>query len=828
MKLILHIGQQKTGSTSLQRFLFDNRTQLLQHKILYPRSLGTEHYKQHLIFKHRNNLLDNELNLYKKLKEEIIASKAETVIISDENLFFGRSTKKEEIVTFLKSLFDEIEVLVYLRRQDLHAPSHYQQAQLSQVIRTFDEWIEHAIASGYYDYYNVLEDWRKHLSKSEFIIKPLGNSVKKDVRYDILHTLGLDYQLFELKKSQQLNESVDWNMIPILRCFNLLIKEKEDERLRLQINQIKTHFIKYAISISENDKLSLNKSQYEKITSYYEDVNEKLILHFDITSENKVYFRKPKYPKKISTYDLEKHTILEFNILADFIRFAFPKLDSEGQLLGSFSKIREYDFVEEDEELEFKHKELKDYTESIVNVYQDNLERMKSEINVYKPKSLTERTLYFLHIAKCGGTSVRDYLDQLFKQGEFVGGLNPEMLAQYSKSEIKNWKLISGHLDRTILKYIEPDLTITWLRNPIDRFVSAYGRLSELTIENREDFKKNNQAEIIASNFENDSNYFRKDNPEFLRNGNLMTKSLGSNFFSYERYTKSGEDKLNEAKRFLNHDIYFFGIMDRMQESMDLLSYATGQIPQNSYLHSNKTKSKYKENYKSQEHLDFFNEISKLDKELWQYAIDLFNERFNKTLHYLWHKYEGYTNALTTNTNFNDVDYKSIRQELITFMKKEIESTTEISQVDSIEYTFDLPLHGDGWSKREWYNDLTHYTLRWIQKPTASIYFPLERSNLLECHMHIPHYVTALKTIYIDGNEVTDLIYLETDNHTKDNYMGNLVKFTIPVSLETKPFFTKIEIEVTHVTSPNELDKENPDMQLKSISVDWIKISPLP
>lgn len=827
MKLILHIGQQKTGSTSLQRFLYDNYDALLKHKILYPRSLGTEHYKQHHIFKYRDNLLDESLKLKEKLESEIKRSNANVVIISDENLFFGIRINKNNIVNFLRSIFDEIEILIYLRRQDLHAPSHYQQSQLGLVTRTFDDWIEHAIDSGYYDYYNVLKSWKDSIPEAKFTIKPLTNLVRKDIRYDISRTLGIKHHTLLFKKSQNLNESVDWSIIPILRCFNLLISEQKDPNRKNTIKEIKSAFIKYGIKISQNDKLTLNKKQYKRFYSYYKNVNKKLVDEFNLLEEDALYFLKIRKESGLSNFPLDKPTILDFNTLNDFIRSKFKPLNIEDALLSIFSKLKKYNLEEEEQAFNYSENSLKNYTAAIVNLYEKNIVKMKGEINVYKPLDITNKSLYFLHIAKCGGTSVRDYLDQLFYQNEFVAGLNPEMLSKYPKEEIKNWKLISGHLDRTVLKYIKPDITITWLRDPVQRYISAYSRLSQLKIENRADFTKNKKAEEIISNFENDNNYFRAENPEFLRNGNLMTKSLGSNFFSYERYTTSGEEKLKEAIRYLTEEVQFFGIMTRIQESMDLLSYTLGQIPHETYLHSNATNSMYKGSYESEKFKTFFKDISDLDLKLWQYSVDLFNERFNRTLHNLWTKFNGYDDRIKPDSNFNDLDYEVIRPKLIKYITNEVQSNDQIILKSELEYTFDMPLHGSGWSRREWFNDLTHYTLRWINQPKAYIYLPLDRSNILECYVHLPHQVTKLKTIYIDNTEVKDLKYISNNNHSKDIQDGQMLYFTIPVSLNPKISFSKIEFEVTSITSPNQLDKNNPDHELKSIAIDWLKITPL-
>ena len=108
MKLILHIGQQKTGSTSLQRFLFDNYDNLLKQNVLYPQSLGTEHFKQHLLFRNCEDLNDKAFSLKEKLTYEIEKTKPELVIISDENLFYGIRVNKKKIAAFLTSIFDEI------------------------------------------------------------------------------------------------------------------------------------------------------------------------------------------------------------------------------------------------------------------------------------------------------------------------------------------------------------------------------------------------------------------------------------------------------------------------------------------------------------------------------------------------------------------------------------------------------------------------------------------------------------------------------------------------------------------------------------------------
>jgi len=794
LKLILHIGQQKTGTTSLQRFLFDNYNTLIQHKILYPRSLGTEHFKQHFLFKHCNDLFNDSLALKESLLEEINKTNTTTVICSDENLFFGKRVNKDKIVKFLKSIFDEIEVLVYLRRQDLHIPSHYQQSLKSTVTLNFDEWISKAIYSGYYDYNNVLNDWQKYLPDSKFTIKTLFNLYGKDIRYDITRFLGIDYNHFYFKKTQQLNDSIDWFHIPILRAFNSSCKNEKNEDRKEKIKTLKSKFLNYARVNTTQEKLGLSKEQYRKISDYTIDISKKLIASFDIQSNDLGYFNQSLTILENRILKLNEVNKKCFQEITAFIQYEFPKLSIDFDSLLRSIKHEQKTNNENSEFNNYNYNELLAFVQVIINLYFKHSIEKELNLNVYRPFNIENKTLYFLHIAKCGGTSVRSYLNQLFYQGDYVNGLNPEMFSKHKENSYKQWKLISGHLDRTVLNYINPDIIITWLRDPIERFVSAYGRLSQLAIE---------------------------------KNSNLITKSLGCDFFNYDRYLTNNEQKINEAKRFLTNDVTYFGVMNRIQESMDLLCYTLGQIPRTNYLHKNKSDSTYKEHYRSKEMSTLFHKASQADKMVWSYATDLFNERFNNTLHYLWSKYNGYDTQITKNVNFNDLDYKKIRQKLITFIITEIENKTQLILKDNLVYTFDQPLKGEGWSEREWYTNMTHYTLRWINEPKATIYLPLNRHNHLECNIHIPHKLTELKAIYIDSHPIKNIRYLEPNNLEKDKYLGDLIIFNIPPRLMDKPLLTKLEIEVTKVTSPNKLDPINSDKQLKSISLDWIKVLPL-
>ena len=144
MRCILHIGTEKTGSTSLQTALSVNREYLSERGIFYSKAagrlnsralaaafchyssddylarLGIEDTTQHISW--RNNLLD-------KIREEVVTAQTghDTFLLSSEH-FSSRLVSEEQIASlksFLLTLFADFDVACYLRRQDRMAVSRH-------------------------------------------------------------------------------------------------------------------------------------------------------------------------------------------------------------------------------------------------------------------------------------------------------------------------------------------------------------------------------------------------------------------------------------------------------------------------------------------------------------------------------------------------------------------------------------------------------------------------------------------------------------------------------------------------------------------------------
>lgn len=132
--LILHIGTEKTGSTTIQSFLRQNTQKLARQGIGVPSQLGeTLHFKLQLMA-NRDEFVDDftrnlglhtnmEERLREKLRwkdelyEEVNKSNLKRWIISCETLHSRLTTTEEleKLKGILAPLFDQIRILIYLR-----------------------------------------------------------------------------------------------------------------------------------------------------------------------------------------------------------------------------------------------------------------------------------------------------------------------------------------------------------------------------------------------------------------------------------------------------------------------------------------------------------------------------------------------------------------------------------------------------------------------------------------------------------------------------------------------------------------------------------------
>ncbi|HGY5559977.1 MAG TPA: hypothetical protein ACN46P_04260 [Prochlorococcus sp.] len=220
--LILHIGTEKTGSTSIQTFLRINRKALALRGYAVPSDLGnTLHFKLQLMANNHDFVDDFIRNLdlhHDKEKrkrtittwldefyQEVKSRPERKWIISCETLHSRLllSSEIDRLREILTPLFSTIHVLVYLRDPLSLAISRLTESAKSAVEIKLPAPIK-GQSFDICDHKATLLRWQDSMGPGELIVRLFQSDSLKDgdVVKDFIHVLGLDENHYQLPDSQ--------------------------------------------------------------------------------------------------------------------------------------------------------------------------------------------------------------------------------------------------------------------------------------------------------------------------------------------------------------------------------------------------------------------------------------------------------------------------------------------------------------------------------------------------------------------------------------------------------------------------------------------------
>jgi hypothetical protein len=238
LDLYLHIGTEKTGTTTIQEFLRANRGRLLARGVQYPKLPGPPNQicltaaaleevnasvKNMLHLHSANDLEVFRQTLSAALSQAVSGSGCKMAILSNEHCS-SRLQQPAEVQTLhdmLRPHFDRIFIVVYLRRQDEFLLSTYSTAVKSGVERELGLPKFSPRHDRRYDYWKLLSRWATVFGRDAMICRRFERSTLKngDVIDDFLQTVGVENDpAFERPPNQ--NESLDAASLEFMRLMN--------------------------------------------------------------------------------------------------------------------------------------------------------------------------------------------------------------------------------------------------------------------------------------------------------------------------------------------------------------------------------------------------------------------------------------------------------------------------------------------------------------------------------------------------------------------------------------------------------------------------------
>lgn len=296
-KAIIHIGAHKTGSSSLQYFLYNCSDYLnTQYEIYYPKEIcdpynyafwGHNYLAWYFVppaklenFIHFEDLKQLINNFLSKLSEE----PPKILLLSSEDFtLLKKAGKTTEFINLLSKLgYEDIYIIMYVRRQDKAAISLYQTSikniNLAGISENFISWYNRT--KWIYDYYSILKDYQACGCK--IIAKVYERSVLKgqnivddfvDVLsyiYGSLITIPTDYFSIPV-----LNVSLPSYVTMLLRQFNMIEGSEKIKKTLLKVSKL---ILKYIPDAPKYDIVP--PSIFKRILNDFRESNIKLFEEF--------------------------------------------------------------------------------------------------------------------------------------------------------------------------------------------------------------------------------------------------------------------------------------------------------------------------------------------------------------------------------------------------------------------------------------------------------------------------------------------------------------------------------------------------------------------
>jgi len=309
--VVLHLGTGKTGTTTIQHLMQQNRSALAEQRVLYPRTPGpVRHARFGLSFRsdaeleamptwHRMRAQSPERfrrRFLRRLRAEIAAAAPTTVVFSDEALYGLVPDSVSRLRAFTDSLGGQTRLVVYLRRQDDHLTSDYQQHVKTGEVRPLVQWVADHNRSATYDYASRLARWEVAMAPAELVVRRFERSAFKDgsLEADFLDAAGLTG--IEPALIPRKNATLDAETVEFLRVLNLYLVAHAGETAGLIDHR---ELVRRLAEHSEGPPLTLPERDLDRFLGRWTESNLETARRYFGNTE---LFREPR---KTTTTDVQ-------------------------------------------------------------------------------------------------------------------------------------------------------------------------------------------------------------------------------------------------------------------------------------------------------------------------------------------------------------------------------------------------------------------------------------------------------------------------------------------------------------------------------------------
>ncbi|MFL6004579.1 MAG: hypothetical protein ACJ72P_17370 [Nocardioides sp.] len=218
--------------------------------------------------------------------------------MSDEVLFMQSDRALQRLRHLTDQIAESVRLVVYLRRQDDHMVSRYQQGVKIGWVLRLREWAQEDMSS-LYDYHARLDTWQRLLEPTELVVRRFepDTFVDGSLYQDFLDAAGIKVRAEDLKVVPKRNESLDAECVEFLRLLNLHRVEHEGEIPGVIDNR---QLVKRLSKTSTGPVLTLPAAFLDTFMAQWEESNRRVALDF-LRDESGQLFHLPRMTRDSTT-----------------------------------------------------------------------------------------------------------------------------------------------------------------------------------------------------------------------------------------------------------------------------------------------------------------------------------------------------------------------------------------------------------------------------------------------------------------------------------------------------------------------------------------------
>lgn len=285
--LVIHIGQQKTASTTLQRHLHSMRDLLERQGVRYCSAFGRGKARFAQPFFRNKITGGNRQRMLNEFRREL-EGPWHTVILSEENLFRLPEDAIRRFREVCSGVTGRIDIYAYIRRPVEHFPSHYQQKVQGFHADSSDEFLEHLIARGDYNVFAQLEKWREAFGEGTVHAKLFDRRTMAAIpALDFLSWAGLGHLETAPPPLEEANPSIDAVSTEALRYAVKFFMQRPEAFSKEQVYAFRDAIT----ACSSTKKLEIAAHQARRLDSAVREDMERLARAYFTKQESELLLR---------------------------------------------------------------------------------------------------------------------------------------------------------------------------------------------------------------------------------------------------------------------------------------------------------------------------------------------------------------------------------------------------------------------------------------------------------------------------------------------------------------------------------------------------------